>query len=63
MTYDFKQENTTEIILENILTKIKSGSILVFHTNTKSENNLKKTLPKAIELLTNQNFKFDKIEF
>jgi len=58
---DFDSKITSEKCLKNVISNTKSGSIIVFHDSLKAANNLKNSLPKAIDFLLENNFTFGKI--
>ncbi len=57
MAYDFDYSVTIEKIIKKTR-NIKSGDILVFHDNFKSEKRLKILLPQIIEILKKSGFEF-----
>ena len=56
LSADFDNEITPEKCLQNVLSNIKSGSIIVFHDSKKASKNLKYVLPKTLEFLSKNNF-------
>lgn len=59
---DFDAKTSPEKCYNNVIKNTKSGSIIVFHDSIKAAENLKATLPKAIEYLLEQGFVFDVLE-
>ena len=59
LSYDFDKNITPEKCVSNVLSNVKPGSIIVFHDNVKAEKNLKHTLPRVLEKLSSEGFKFD----
>jgi peptidoglycan/xylan/chitin deacetylase (PgdA/CDA1 family) len=59
---DFDAKTTPEQCYNNVIKNTKSGSIIVFHDSVKASENLKKTLPKAIDFLLKKGFVFDVIK-
>ena len=57
MSMDFRTSSPTKII-NNVLDNIENGSIIVFHNNIKSLNNLKKSLPNIIKELKKRDYTF-----
>ena len=51
----------TKQVLENVRRYARNGSIIVFHDSLKAEKNMKYALPRAIEWLQSQGYKFDAI--
>lgn len=62
ISYDFDATISKEKCLENVLTNVKSGSIIVFHDSIKAFPNLEYTLPKVLEFLNKKGFVFAKID-
>jgi peptidoglycan/xylan/chitin deacetylase (PgdA/CDA1 family) len=62
ISYDFDAKISKEKCLENVLTNVKSGSIIVFHDSIKAFPNLEYTLPKMLEILNKKGFVFAKID-
>lgn len=62
ISYDFDATISREKCLENVLTNVKSGSIIVFHDSIKAFPNLEYTLPKVLEILNKKGFVFAKID-
>ena len=56
LSADFDNEITPEKYLQNVLSNIKSGSIIVFHDSQKASKNLKYVFPKTLEFLSKNNF-------
>ena len=61
LSKDYDQTVSPEKCLYNVLKKTVSGSIIVFHDSIKAQKNLEYVLPKAIKLLKNKGFVFDRI--
>ncbi len=61
LSYDFDKNITPAECLEFVKNYTNSGSVIVFHTNTKARRNLLYALPNSIRFLLNKNFKFDTI--
>lgn len=62
LSYDFDQTITPEKCLDNVLKNVVNGSIIVFHDNVKSEQNLKFALPKTLAFLKEKGFVCAKID-
>jgi peptidoglycan-N-acetylglucosamine deacetylase len=58
---DFDQSITPEKCLENAISHITSGSIIVFHDSEKAFQNLEYTLPKALNFFSEKGFVCDAI--
>jgi peptidoglycan/xylan/chitin deacetylase (PgdA/CDA1 family) len=59
LSADFDRTIEQEQCLENVISNVKSGSIIVFHDSLKASQNLKHTLPKTLELLSKKGFVFE----
>jgi peptidoglycan/xylan/chitin deacetylase (PgdA/CDA1 family) len=62
LSADFDQSITPEKCLENVLSNVASGSIIVFHDSVKAFTNLEYTLPQALQFLKERGFKFETIQ-
>ena len=56
LSADFDFKITPEKCLDNVISNVKSGSIIVFHDSKKSFKNLEYTLPKTLEFLQQKGF-------
>lgn len=61
IAYDFDKKTTADRMKEIILTKAKSGSIVLLHDNIKSKEKILKVLPEMLEILANKGFCFKSI--
>ncbi|PWA06837.1 polysaccharide deacetylase family protein [Flavobacterium psychrotolerans] len=61
LSADFDQTITPEKCLENVISNVTSGSIIVFHDSVKSFENLAFTLPKTLEFLKEKGYRCDTI--
>lgn len=52
ISYDYDANISEEKCLQNVLQKIKPGSIVVFHDSLKAEKNLRYVLPKVLEFIS-----------
>ncbi len=62
LSADFDIEISPENCLDNVLSNVKSGSIIVFHDSIKAFPNLEYTLPKTLKILTDRGFVFEKLD-
>lgn len=60
---DFDERLSEEKCLKNVLTKIREGSIVVFHDSIKAKEKLFYVLPKALETLSAGGYLFEKLYF
>jgi peptidoglycan/xylan/chitin deacetylase (PgdA/CDA1 family) len=58
LSADFDRSITPEECLNNVINNVADGSIIIFHDSIKASINLKYALPKAIEYLKKNNYKF-----
>lgn len=61
VTRDYSKKLTGEQVLDNVKKYARNGSIIVFHDSLKAEKNMKYALPRAIEWLQQQGYKFSAI--
>jgi peptidoglycan/xylan/chitin deacetylase (PgdA/CDA1 family) len=62
LSADFDITISKEKCLENVLQNVGSGSIIVFHDSVKAFPHLEFTLPKALKILNEKGFVFEKID-
>nr|WP_315142332.1 polysaccharide deacetylase family protein [uncultured Flavobacterium sp.] len=62
LSADFDQTITPEKCLENVISNVKSGSVIVFHDSIKASHNLKYVLPETLNFLKEKGFLFDVIK-
>ncbi|MDO4790021.1 MAG: polysaccharide deacetylase family protein [Porphyromonas sp.] len=58
VTRDYSKHQTPEGTLDSVCKYVKNGSIIVFHDSIKSEANLRYALPKAIDYLLSEGYRF-----
>ncbi len=58
VTRDYSSHLNGEQVLDNVRRYTRNGSIIVFHDSLKAEKNLRYALPRAIEWLRNNGYKF-----
>ena len=61
LSADFDAELSKEKCLENVLSNVQSGSIIVFHDSIKAFKNLEYVLPKTLLFLEKNGYKCDLI--
>jgi peptidoglycan-N-acetylglucosamine deacetylase len=61
LSADFDPFITPQKCLENVLSNVKSGSIIVFHDSEKAFRNLEFVLPKSLAFLKENGFRFEAI--
>ena len=58
VTRDYSKKLPPEMVLENVKKYTRNGSIIVFHDSLKAEKNLRWALPRAIEWLFENGYRF-----
>ena len=61
LSADFDQTITPEQCLQNVISSVQPGSIIIFHDSVKASVNLKYALPRVIEHLKKEGYTFDKL--
>ena len=61
VTRDYSNKLNGEQVFDNVRRYARNGSIIVFHDSLKAERNLRYALPRAIEWLMEQGYRFDVI--
>lgn len=56
LTFDYDATISPEKCLQNVLKKIRSGSVVVFHDSLKAQKNLRYVLPKVLEFISEKNW-------
>jgi peptidoglycan/xylan/chitin deacetylase (PgdA/CDA1 family) len=59
VTRDYSPHLSPEEVLDVVKRYVRNGSIIVFHDSLKAEHNMKVAMPKAIEWLKEQGYKFE----
>lgn len=62
ISYDY-ENITPQRCLANVLRNFREGSIILFHDNSKAENNLKMTLPQVLLHLKQKDFQFKTLNY
>lgn len=58
LSFDWDKNTSKEDCLNNILSKAKSGSIIVFHDSVKASKNMQYALPKVLDYFGNKGYSF-----
>jgi peptidoglycan/xylan/chitin deacetylase (PgdA/CDA1 family) len=61
LTYDWDNSKSPDFCLNTITKNIQPGSIIVFHDSKKASGNLKVVLPKALEYLSKNGYRSEKL--
>jgi len=59
ITRDYNRSLSGEFVLNVVKKYTRNGSIIVFHDSLRAEKNMKYALPKAIEFLIGEGYKFE----
>jgi peptidoglycan/xylan/chitin deacetylase (PgdA/CDA1 family) len=59
VTRDYNQKISPERVFKIVKKYTRNGSIIIFHDSLKAEKNMKYALPKAIEWLLKEGYKFE----
>lgn len=62
VTRDYSPHLTPQQVLDNVKRYTRNGSIIVFHDSLKAEQNMRWAMPRAIEWLFEQGYRFKRIE-
>ncbi|RED50507.1 polysaccharide deacetylase family protein [Seonamhaeicola aphaedonensis] len=62
LSFDWDKKVSEEICLSNVISKAKSGSIVVFHDSLKASKNMMFTLPKVLDYFTKKGYNFDVLD-
>lgn len=60
-SWDFDPSINKELIFKKMVKKIQNGSIVLFHDNKKSLENLRYLLPKVLSYFSEKGYKFEKL--
>ncbi|MEH6537111.1 MAG: polysaccharide deacetylase family protein [Psychroserpens sp.] len=58
LSFDWDQDLSEEKCLENVISKSKAGSIIVFHDSVKAAKNMMYVLPKVLETFSKKGYEF-----
>ncbi len=61
LSFDWQQDLDQERCLDNVISKSKPGSIIVFHDSVKASKNMMYTLPKVLDHFSNLGYEFKAI--
>ncbi|SFZ90722.1 Peptidoglycan/xylan/chitin deacetylase, PgdA/CDA1 family [Flaviramulus basaltis] len=63
LSFDWEKSITQETCLNNVVSKAKNGSIIVFHDSLKASKNMQYALPKVLEYFSKKGFRFESLKF
>lgn len=58
LSFDWERDLSEEKCLENVISKSKAGSIIVFHDSVKASKNMMYALPKVLEYFSKKGYAF-----
>lgn len=58
LSYDYKSGLTGEQVSRNVISRVRPGSIIVFHDSLKAFKNLKSALPEVLKNLKDKKYEF-----
>lgn len=58
LSFDWDNTVTPEQCFNNVISKVKNGSIIVFHDSVKASKNMLYTLPKVLEYYSDEGYSF-----
>jgi peptidoglycan/xylan/chitin deacetylase (PgdA/CDA1 family) len=61
LSFDWEQDISEEKCLENVISKTKAGSIIVFHDSVKASRNMMYSLPKVLKIFSEKGYVFKAI--
>ncbi|TWO32186.1 polysaccharide deacetylase family protein [Seonamhaeicola sediminis] len=62
LSFDWDKNVSKETCLNNVISKAKSGSIIVFHDSIKASKNMMYTLPKVLDFFTKRDYTFKALD-
>ena len=63
LSLDWDTSVTNHVCYDNVISKAKSGSIVVFHDSEKAKARLQYALPKVLDYFSSKGFKFKALSF
>lgn len=63
LSFDWQKEISEVECLENVISKSKEGSIIVFHDSIKASKNMMYALPRILEYFSEKGFTFKALKF
>tara|TARA_R110002049_G_scaffold2365_6_gene17354 strand:- start:49813 stop:50472 length:660 start_codon:yes stop_codon:yes gene_type:complete len=63
LSFDWDKTVSPETCLNNVISKAKSGSIIVFHDSIKASKNMQYALPKVLDYFSEKGFEFKTLSF
>lgn len=61
LSFDWEDSVNKETCLDNVISKTRAGSIIVFHDSLKASKNMQYTLPKVLEHFSKEGYRFEAI--
>ncbi|ULC59446.1 polysaccharide deacetylase family protein [Flaviramulus sp. BrNp1-15] len=63
LSFDWDKDITQEACYNNVISKAKNGSIIVFHDSVKASKNMQYALPKVLKYFSEEGYRFKSLEF
>ncbi|WP_431132482.1 polysaccharide deacetylase family protein [Psychroserpens mesophilus] len=63
LSFDWQKEFSGDECVDNVISKSKNGSIIVFHDSIKASKNMMYALPKVLDFFSKAGFKFKALRF
>ena len=63
LSFDWDKNITQEACYNNVISKAKNGSIIVFHDSVKASKNMQYALPKVLKYFSKEGYRFKSLEF
>ncbi|WP_323789248.1 polysaccharide deacetylase family protein [Psychroserpens sp.] len=63
LSFDWQKDISEADCFNNVISKSKNGSIIVFHDSVKASKNMMYTLPKVLDYFSKAGFKFKALSF
>ncbi|MEW4923540.1 polysaccharide deacetylase family protein [Algibacter sp. 2305UL17-15] len=62
LPFDWKENVSPDECLNNVISKTKEGSIIVFHDSVKASRNMQYALPKVLECFSEKGYRFEVLD-
>lgn len=62
LSMDYDNRISKEQVLKNVTNNVRNGSVIVFHDSTKAWDRLTYALPKSLDFLLNEGYRFEAIK-
>lgn len=62
LSMDYDQELEPRVVMHNVISKVRPGSIIVFHDNLKARENLEYVLPRLLDHYSRAGYRFPALD-